>query len=440
MDEIKFSLRQKTIQKFFVIAFFQGIKKLRDDKKSLKYFSAIVSIFIAVAFINIVNSATISGILGLLNTFISIPVIIIAVILLIALFGYVPGAIEIFNNLTRIGMINTAFEAPIPIHIENKSDVLKDITFWSKGFPLSEWENWKEKIETALNIHILGFSETASKREITLHCASADYVMPTLINWDDNNIIIDDFSIVLGEYPAGKVSMNLAKIPHWLIGGTTGNGKTALCKLIVHQSLLKGAQVYIVDWKYGVDYQRFKDRAPIISDNDSLLKLLDNLTEEISLRAQKFIDVNSSKISEYNEKSDEKMKRIIVIVDETAVILDSKGMSKTEKDRSNEILSKLVNISRLARFTGIHLICSTQRPEVSSVPGSLKGQLDGRLCARMADIASSSVILDDGSAAKLPAIPGRYIFRDNSGYDKIIQTYFLNEMEINYEKERSIII
>ena len=64
------------------------------------------------------------------------------------------------------------------------------------------------------------------------------------------------------------------------------------------------------------------------------------------------------------------------------------------------------------------------------MPGSLKGNLEGRICARTTDSTSSIVILDDGSAAKLPPVRGRFILRDNMGFDKIFQAYLLEDIDV----------
>jgi DNA segregation ATPase FtsK/SpoIIIE-like protein len=73
----------------------------------------------------------------------------------------------------------------------------------------------------------------------------------------------------------------------------------------------------------------------------------------------------------------------------------------------------------------VHLIIATQRPDVASIPGSVKANLDGRICGHMADNTSSIVVLDNANAAKLPAIPGRFILRDGAGVEVAFQAYLL---------------
>ena len=120
-------------------------------------------------------------------------------------------------------------------------------------------------------------------------------------------------------------------------------------------------------------------------------------------------------------------KEIARILDETSMILDTTGRDKEGKAAISVITNKLLAIGRLGRALGIHLLVATQRPDVGSVPGSLKAQLDGRICGHTADAQSSIVILDDGSAANLPAIPGRFIIRNGSGTDDIVQAYYYHK-------------
>lgn len=108
-------------------------------------------------------------------------------------------------------------------------------------------------------------------------------------------------------------------------------------------------------------------------------------------------------------------------------IIYTTGRDKEGKAAISVITNKLLAIGRLGRALGIHLLVATQRPDVGSVPGSLKAQLDGRICGHTADAQSSIVILDDGSAANLPAIPGRFIIRNGSETDDIVQAYYYHK-------------
>ncbi len=77
-----------------------------------------------------------------------------------------------------------------------------------------------------------------------------------MLPWNDNYLSPDNFVLVLGESLTGPVTVNLANIPHILLGGSTGSGKSVLLKLLLMQALRKGAEVYIADFKGGVDFPK----------------------------------------------------------------------------------------------------------------------------------------------------------------------------------------
>ena len=183
-------------------------------------------------------------------------------------------------------------------------------------------------------------------------------------------------------------------------------------------SWLSGACPFSVSERTTVDYA---------DDDAALEQMLDSVVHELNHRRTEFSIAGCANLEEYVQTTGEELHRIVVILDETSMILDTTGRDKDGKAVVASITNKLLAIGRLGRALGIHLLVATQRPDVGSVPGSLKAQLDGRICGHTADAQSSIVILDDGSAAKLPAIPGRFIIRNGSGSDEIIQAYYYHQ-------------
>lgn len=207
----------------------------------------------------------------------------------------------------------------------------------------------------------------------------------------------------------------------------TGMGKTQLALLILYQLSQKGYDIYLADYK-GVDFgPEYRKTGHYADDDAALEQMLDSVVHELNHRRTEFSIAGCANLEEYVQTTGEELHRIVVILDETSMILDTTGRDKDGKAVVASITNKLLAIGRLGRALGIHLLVATQRPDVGSVPGSLKAQLDGRICGHTADAQSSIVILDDGSAAKLPAIPGRFIIRNGSGSDEIIQAYYYHQ-------------
>ena len=169
------------------------------------------------------------------------------------------------------------------------------------------------------------------------------------------------------------------------------------------------------------------EKARIAGNNDEFLNVLEYLAEELERRKAAFAAHGCRNIAEYN-KAENWMPRIVLMVDEASFVFDTTGVSdKTVKEQVSKILGLLINLTRVGRYAGIHVIVATQRPDTLSVPGALKANLDTRICARMSDVATSTVILDDGSATNLPAIKGRFLLRDGSGTDIALQVYLFLE-------------
>ena len=174
----------------------------------------------------------------------------------IFLIGMPFGASSISNNLHRIGFVNSAGEAPLLLSksVDKSNDRVMILKFKTFGIPLSEWTDNQDRIESALNIHIDEMREGDDCRVVIIRCVDGENRLSDYIEWSENLLSDENFEIVLGEGYSGRVSVNIAKIPHMLIGGSTGSGKSVLLKLVLMQCVKKGAKVYIADFKGGVDF------------------------------------------------------------------------------------------------------------------------------------------------------------------------------------------
>lgn len=342
--------------------------------------------------------------------------------------GYIPGSWGMYDDLTRAGIVNYAGEAPLLIQRKMFESGVTELIYQIKGYPLTKWEENRTLIESALNVSIVSIQQGADNQTYVLHTVPACKAFGEMVKWKNHYRPGTESVLALGVDAAGmQVTINLSKTPHWLIGAATGGGKTVLLQLILHQLQMAKYTIYLADYK-GVDFDTREYGEGHYADNNlDLIAMLQKVVTELDQRRAELAKSHSYNIDVYNATAHTPLPRIVVVIDETSMILDATGRSKEEKAEINEILNLLLTIGRLGRAMGIHLIVATQRPDVGSVPGALKAQLDGRICGHTADAQSSIVILDDGSGAKLPAIPGRFIIRDGSGSDRIIQSYFFDQ-------------
>ena len=213
-----------------------------------------------------------------------------------------------------------------------------------------------------------------------------------------------------------------------LIGGATGSGKSVLLKLMLIQALNKKAKVIISDFKGGVDFPKiWHQKCTLCFDEDNLLSILNDLVHELENRKRILKESGYPNISVYNNNTDGYMQRIIFACDEIAEVLDTRGVSKEDKEKINMIEAFLSTIARQGRAFGIHLILATQRPDANILPGQIKNNCQCKICGSC-DQVLSQIVLDCADAAdQIPKnIPGRLMINDNK--KTIFQSYVIDEV------------
>lgn len=346
---------------------------------------------------------------------------------LLVLLGTPWGSRAAKESLQKVGLVNHAGETPILISKGQDKDNSR-LTVWEFdpcGIPLNEWEDKRARVETALNITIAKMAWGDGRKIIRVYAVPAECDFPALLRWEDEYLSSDSFVLVLGESLTGPVTVNLANIPHILLGGSTGSGKSILLKLLLMQSLRKGAEVYIADFKGGVDFPKvWHQKCHMCFSEDDLLATLNRLVAMLEYRKVRLAETGCPNLDAYNETTREGLPRLVFACDEVAEVLGRTSKSKEDKERLGQIEGKLSTIARLGRAFGVHLILSTQRPDAAIIPGQIKNNLDFRVCGR-ADNVLSQIILDNTSAAdQIPKdAQGRFITGDGI----VFQGYLLDE-------------
>ena len=346
---------------------------------------------------------------------------------LLVLMGTPWGGRAAKEGLQKAGLVNHAGEAPVLVAKRQDTDTPR-LTIWEFdpcGIPLNEWEDKRARVETALNITIAKMAWGEGRKIIRVYAVPAESDFPALLRWTDEYLSLDNFVLVLGESLTGSVTVNLAHIPHILLGGSTGSGKSVLLKLLLMQSLRKGAEVYIADFKGGVDFPKvWHTKCHMCFTENDLLYTLNQLVAVLESRKRQLAETGCPNLDAYNKATGEGLPRLIFACDEMAEVLDRTGKSKEDKERLGQIENKLSTIARLGRAFGLHLILSTQRPDAAILPGQIKNNLDFRVCGK-ADNVLSQIILDNTSAAdQIPKdTRGRFITGDGT----VFQAYWFED-------------
>lgn len=328
-------------------------------------------------------------------------------VLILYFVGRPPEYRKYEEAFTRLGFVDAVGLPPEVIEIiMNKRNF--EMHLMNCGKSLSEWQDSRAELETALGVVISKVLMTRGEKSLTLICVPPDMAFRA----DDSRSSLqsDGLKLNIGYKAEGAEIVDLNRTAHILIGGATGSGKTVLLRTILVMLIHRGCDVIICDFKGGIDFpEEIWSQASLITTYDDLIKNLEQVIFELEDRKREFLLYGVKNIEEYNKLGDtEHMEHIAVATDEVAEMLDRTGR-KEEKAKINKVTEMLSTVARLGRAYGIHLILATQRPDANVIPGQIKNNLTYRACGH-ADKILSQIVIDCTDASEIPAdCPGRFV-------------------------------
>jgi len=224
--------------------------------------------------------------------------------------------------------------------------------------------------------------------------------MREVIESDHFRRIKSPLRFALGKDVAGApATYDLASMPHLLIAGTTGSGKSVCVNSILAAFLLHNSpadlRLVLVDPKR-VELTNYNGiphlLAPVVVEAEKVVNALQWMLREMDSRYHKFNKAGVRNIQEYNKRTGERLPYLLVVIDELA---DLMMLAPEETERS------ITRLAQLARATGIHLILATQRPSVEVITGLIKANFPARVAFAVASGIDSRVILDQPGAERL---------------------------------------
>ncbi|MFA6524234.1 MAG: DNA translocase FtsK 4TM domain-containing protein [Candidatus Paceibacterota bacterium] len=272
--------------------------------------------------------------------------------------------------------------------------------------------------------------------------------LATLLSDDKFQNSPKPLTIALGRGISGKATFgNLAKMPHCLVAGTTGSGKSVTIHSIITSLLYRNGpddlKLILIDPKR-VELTLYNKiphlLTPVITDAKKTILALKWAAKEMDrrydiLEAESVRDIESYHNNVFNknikktktnsdgkeeEVNADRLPYIVIIIDELADIMSS---------YPRELESAIVRLAQMSRAVGIHLILSTQRPEVNVITGLIKANIPARVALKVSSQIDSRTILDTGGAEKLLGA-GDMLYSSGEAQPERLQSAFISETEV----------
>ncbi len=237
-----------------------------------------------------------------------------------------------------------------------------------------------------------------------------------------------ELAFPIGRNVSGEpIFKDIAKMPHLLVAGATGSGKSIMIHSLIISLLYKNSpemlRLLMIDPKR-VELSVYTGiphlLAPVVTENKKSIGVLRWAIQEMDRRYQVLLEAGARDIKSYNG-SGKSMPYIVIVIDELADLMASFG---------REVESSIIRLAQMARATGLHLVVSTQRPSVEVITGLIKANITTRIALQVASQIDSRTILDSPGAEKLLGHGDALFISADTSKPLRVQGAFITEDEI----------
>lgn len=239
-----------------------------------------------------------------------------------------------------------------------------------------------------------------------------------------------NLTLALGRDVAGSpVAVDLEKMPHLLIAGATGAGKSvalnSMILTLLYQNSPQDLKMILVDPKR-VEFTSYTGiphlLTPVVVDVDKTVNVLRWVVSEMDRRFRIFQETGRRNIQAYNQNPPNgRLPYIIIFIDELADLM---------AQAANEVEAAIVRLAQMARATGIHLVVATQRPSVDVITGLIKANITSRIAFAVASQVDSRTVLDQAGAERLLGNGDMLYLASDLGKPRRVQDVFISDKEI----------
>ncbi len=328
--------------------------------------------------------------------------------------------------------------APQVVAIERLDYFKTKLTLLSKGVGLETYTQKQNQLASSFNSIIESIHLGSSPQFVEILLTTK--ILPQKVEWAPLiGHLKKPYSLVIGESLGGIITVDISTLPHMLIAGSTGGGKSVFFKQallgLLHSS--DYIQMYLLDLKGGVEMKEFGDlpNVRVVKSESEAVSILKKVRDEMKRRFAILEEKGHKSIVSQRDKLD----KIIIGIDEASELYTKVSVQNSKQKLILQARELTDELAKLARAAGIHLIFATQKINKDTMDPKVQENIGGRLCFRVNTLENSMRAIGNNMAFRLPDIKGRGIWATGNQFIEIQSPLISDEdlkEKISFLKEK----
>ena len=344
-------------------------------------------------------------------------------LILVTLFaiGYGPFIIlkKYQKGIDRLSLKSGLNEKPRVLKVEHLSENRSRLLVKSEGLGQERYQSKLDDLRASVGQMV----ESIKYLEHDNTCVEiflASRPLEHLVKYEDAIAKLrSSYSFVVGKSLGGIITQSIVDLPHLMIGGTSGGGKSnALNNVLVN--LLESSnnlQMYLIDLKGGLEIKAYESlkNVSLVRDIPESVMTLKFLVDEMERRYKFLESIGKKKIDPKRDS----LNRIVIAIDECTDLLGKVPRTHSDYQHINQAIEHCDKLARKARACGIHIVLATQKIDQSSIPTRIQENMNGRIAVKTNTPENSMRLLGNNKASKLSDISGRAIWSIGSTFTEV---------------------
>ncbi len=355
----------------------------------------------------------------------------LAIIIYILSYGSIKKMKRVTKALRKAGLKNALGTQPIAVDVVNLTSFRHKVIVDTHGVPIEDFQKKKNAIRASLNSQVESIVEQSQPKFVELFLTNQ--LLPQKVAYASVCAKASKSGeFVVGQSHGETITQNLFDLPHMLVAGSTGMGKSCFLRQMLLNLLenTPNLQVYALDFKQGISMKPFREhpRVTVIKDIFEAVEILEKIQCEMQERFKILEKGDDDVIDPQKHKKDP----ILILIDECSMLYDFSRKTDLQRKSSLKATQITDEIAKLSRAARIHLVLGTQKISKHTVSTHIQENIEGRLCFKVISVQGSALVIGTKAARDLPKIAGRAISKVGVDMDEV-QTPFISTEEI---KER----